>query len=123
MAEKTDKDKLSSSRIHKTTEFDSLLKNIGDFSRFQYIQWLLLFIAIIPQSWYTYAPAFAARKVDETQMFCSKRINVTGKAICKNEIWLNKDYCGDVKYSPAFTSIATDVSMICCTFLDICVPD
>ncbi|KXJ14266.1 organic cation transporter-like protein [Exaiptasia diaphana] len=102
---------LSSSRIYHKTKFDSLLKKIGEFGKFQKIQWFLLFLAIIPQSWYTYAPAFAVRKVKADQMSCGNNGNISGKAVC--EIWHNKTYCGDVKYQTDFTSVATDWDIIC----------
>lgn len=100
---------LSSSRIYHKTKFDSLLKKIGEFGKFQKIQWFLLFLAIIPQSWYTYAPAFAVRKVKPDQMSCGNNGNISGEAVCK--IWHNKTYCGDVNYQTDFTSVATDVSI------------
>ncbi|KAK2551245.1 Solute carrier family 22 member 15 [Acropora cervicornis] len=43
-------DKDAFSRLYKKTEFDNLLNKLGGWGRFQQIQWLLLFIAAIPQA-------------------------------------------------------------------------
>lgn len=37
------------SRLYKKTEFDNLLLKLGGWSRFQQIQWVLLFLAAVPQ--------------------------------------------------------------------------
>ncbi|XP_032219345.2 solute carrier family 22 member 5 isoform X2 [Nematostella vectensis] len=100
----------TSSRIHRKTEFDTLLHSIGDFSKFQYVQWVLLFVAVIPQAWYTYMPAFAARKVKEPQMYCGNNPNITGEGLC--DVWRNGT-CKPVMYTTGFTSVATDWDIIC----------
>ena len=93
-------------------EFDDVLQQVGDFSKFQLIQWSLLVLVSMPQVWYTYAPAFEARKVRESQIYCEKVPNISGVDICRQGIWLNTSYCGDVQYNCDFTSIATDVSVV-----------
>ena len=57
------------SRLYKLTEFNNLLIKLGGWSRFQKFQGLLLFVAAVPQAWYTYAPAFAAAKPKPDQVF------------------------------------------------------
>jgi hypothetical protein len=94
----------------KQLEFDDVLQGVGDFSKFQFVQWTLLVLFSMTQIWCTYAPAFEARKIREHQMYCENRPNITGKDMCSSEVWLNKTYCGDVKYNTDFTSIASDVS-------------
>lgn len=110
-------DKTESSRIYKRTEFDGVLKKVNDFSRFQWIQWLILFIAVIPQAWYTYAPAFAARKVKNTP---TKRM-----MHCKGDMYRNMSVCdswgktsangscSEVIYTTDFTSVVTEFDIIC----------
>ena len=80
--------------------FDEVLKQVGEFSRFQHIQWFLLFLTTLPQAWYSYAPAFTAAKVKDSEVLCLSS-NVT--AGCSKN-------CTDVRYSVDFTSIATEVS-------------
>lgn len=98
----------------KTLQFDDVLQGVGDFSKFQLIQWTLLVLVAMPQVWYTYAPAFEARKVRESQIYCEKVPNVSGPDICSKGIWLNMTLCGDVRYKGDFSSIATDVSVSLC---------
>ena len=95
------------SRIYKKTEFDKLLLKIGDWSRFQHIQWVLLFLAAVPQAWYTYAPAFAAAKPKEGQIYCVESPEIKGKAFC--EAWLNETICQEAGYRVPYSSIVTEV--------------
>ena len=100
-------DSNSFSRIYKKTEFDYLLIKIGGWSRFQHIQWLLLFLAAVPQAWYTYAPAFAAAKPKEGQVYCAENPKIQGKAFCT--AWQNGT-CQEAGYNVPYSSIVTDVS-------------
>lgn len=95
------------SRIHEKTEFDFLLIKLGGWSQFQQIQWLLLFLAAVPQAWYTYAPAFAAAKPKEDQVFCAGNRALKGDAFCA--AWQNGT-CKEAEYDVPYTSIVTDVS-------------
>lgn len=96
------------SRLYKKTEFDNLLLKLGGWSRFQQIQWVLLFLAAVPQAWYTYAPAFAAAKPKEDQIYCSGKPEIEGKSFCA--AWQNKT-CTDAGYRTPYNSIVTDVSV------------
>ena len=100
-------DKDAFSRLYKKTEFDNLLNKLGGWGRFQQIQWLLLFIAAIPQAWYTYAPAFAAAKPKPDQIYCVEQPGLKGEAFCG--AWQNGS-CKDAGYNTPYTSIVTDVS-------------
>lgn len=101
-------DKDAFSRLYKKTEFDNLLNKLGGWGRFQQIQWLLLFIAAIPQAWYTYAPAFAAAKPKPDQIYCVEQPRLKGEAFCG--AWQNGS-CKDAGYNTPYTSIVTDVSV------------
>ena len=79
--------------------FDNVLKQVGEFSRFQHIQWFLLFLTTLTQAWYSYAPAFSAAKVKDEQVICTSPLNTTG---CN-------DNCTRFRYDVDFTSIATEV--------------
>lgn len=103
---KTAEDDGAFSRIYKKTEFDELLLKIGGWSRFQHIQWVLLFLAAVPQAWYTYAPAFAAAKPKEGQIYCVDKPDIQGKTFCT--AWQNGT-CQDVGYKVPYTSIVTEV--------------
>lgn len=96
------------SRIYKKTEFDQLLLKIGGWSRFQHIQWVLLFLAAVPQAWYTYAPAFAAAKPKEGQIYCVENPEIQGKTFCT--AWQNGT-CQEAGYRVPYSSIVTEVSM------------
>lgn len=96
------------SRLYKKTEFDNLLLKLGGWSRFQQIQWVLLFLAAVPQAWYTYAPAFAAAKPKEDQIYCIGKPEIEGKSFCA--AWQNKT-CTDAGYRTPYNSIVTDVSV------------
>lgn len=102
------------SRIYKKTEFDYLLIKIGGWSRFQHIQWLLLFLAAVPQAWYTYAPAFAAAKPKEGQIYCVGKPEVRGESFCA--AWQNGT-CQEAGYRVPYSSIVTDVSLCLFTAL------
>ena len=95
------------SRLYKKTEFDNLLLKLGGWSRFQQIQWVLLFLAAVPQAWYTYAPAFAAAKPKEDQIYCIEKPEIGGKSFCA--AWQNKT-CTHAGYKTPYKSIVTDVS-------------
>lgn len=95
------------SRIYKKTEFDELLIKLGGWSRFQQIQWVLIFLATIPQAWYTYAPAFAARKPKDGDFFCLDNADIRGKDFCA--AWENSTVCRKVGYDVTFSSIVTEV--------------
>jgi len=103
-------DSNSFSRIYKKTEFDYLLIKIGGWSRFQHIQWLLLFLAAVPQAWYTYAPAFAAAKPKEGQVYCAENPKIQGKAFCT--AWQNGT-CQEAGYNVPYSSIVTDWDILC----------
>ncbi|XP_029201092.2 LOW QUALITY PROTEIN: solute carrier family 22 member 5-like [Acropora millepora] len=103
-------DKDAFSRLYKKTEFDNLLKKLGGWGRFQQIQWLLLFIAAIPQAWYTYAPAFAAAKPKPDQIYCVEQPGLKGEAFCG--AWQNGS-CKDAGYNTPYTSIVTDWDILC----------
>lgn len=98
------------SRLYKKTEFDNLLLKLGGWSRFQQIQWVLLFLAAVPQAWYTYAPAFAAAKPKEDQIYCSGKPEIEGKSFCA--AWQNKT-CTDAEYRTPYNSIVTDWDILC----------
>lgn len=99
------------SRIYKKTEFDELLIKLGGWSRFQQIQWVLIFLATIPQAWYTYAPAFAARKPKEGDLYCLNNTDIRGEEFCA--VWENNTVCQKVGYDVTFSSIVTEVCKIC----------
>ena len=94
-------------QVYAKTEFDQLLIQIGGWSRFQHIQWVLLFLAAVPQAWYTYAPAFAAAKPKEGQIYCAEKPDIRGKAFCA--AWQNGT-CQEAGYTVPYSSIVTDVS-------------
>lgn len=96
------------SRIYKKTEFDKLLLKIGGWSRFQHIQWVLLFLAAVPQAWYTYAPAFAAAKPKEDQIYCVENPEIHGKTFCG--AWQNGT-CQEAGYRVPYSSIVTEVCL------------
>lgn len=95
------------SRIYKKTEFDELLIKIGGWSQFQHIQWLLLFLATVPQAWYTYAPAFAARNPKEGDIYCLDNRDIRGKEFCA--AWDNRTVCQKAGYDVTYSSIVTEV--------------
>ena len=103
---KTAEDDGAFSRIYKKTEFDELLIKLGGWSRFQHIQWVLLFLAAVPQAWYTYAPAFAAAKPKDGQIYCVEKPDVQGETFCA--AWQNGT-CQDVGYKVPYSSIVTEV--------------
>lgn len=108
------------SRVYKKTEFDNLLNKLGGWSRFQQIQWLLLFLAAVPQAWYTYAPAFAAAKPKEGQIYCVENPQIKEEAFCP--AWQNGT-CQEAGYSVPYTSIVTDVSgLLHCMFTQFAIP-
>ena len=80
--------------------FDDILTRVGDFSRFQYMQWFLLFLSSITQAWYSYLPFFTAAKVKDADVLCTSNLNITG---CNAN-------CSSVKYDVDYTSIVTEVS-------------
>ena len=84
-----------------TILFDDVLTKVGQFSRFQQLQWFLLFLTTLPQAWYTYAPAFTAAKVKDSQVICTSP-NTTNDGCHAN--------CSSVRYDVGYTSIATEVS-------------
>ena len=94
------------SRLYKITEFDNLLIKLGGWSRFQQIQWLLLFLAAVPQAWYTYAPAFAAAKPKPDQVFCVGNPGLEETEFCG--AWQNGT-CKEAGYNTPYTSIVTEV--------------
>lgn len=96
------------SRICQKTEFDKLLLKIGGWSRFQHIQWVLLFLAAVPQAWYTYAPAFAAAIPKEDQIYCVENPEFQGKTFCV--VWQNGT-CQKAGYRVPYSSIVTEVCM------------
>ena len=97
----------ASSTIYNKTEFDDLIKRLGGMSRFQYIQWLLLFLTTIPQAWDTYAPVFSAAYPRPHEMYCANERSLMGEDLCK--AWYNGT-CDEVKYTTRYSSIVTDVS-------------
>lgn len=99
------------SRIYKKTEFDELLIKLGGWSRFQQIQWVLIFLATIPQAWYTYAPAFAARKPKEGDLYCLNNTDIRGEDFCA--AWENNTVCQKVGYDVTFSSIVTEWDILC----------
>lgn len=103
---KSAEDDSAFSRIYKKTEFDQLLLKIGGWSRFQHIQWVLLFLAAVPQAWYTYAPAFAAAKPKEGQIYCVENPEIEGKTFCA--AWQNGT-CQEAGYRVPYSSIVTEV--------------
>lgn len=103
---KSTEDEGAFSRIYKKTEFDQLLIQIGGWSRFQHIQWVLLFLAAVPQAWYTYAPAFAAAKPKVGQIYCVEKPDIRGKAFCA--AWQNGT-CQEAGYTVPYSSIVTEV--------------
>ena len=113
--------KTESSRIYKRTEFDGVLDKVNDFSRFQWMQWLILFIAVIPQAWYTYAPAFAARKVKNTasqRMMHCKGDTYRNMSVCDH--WGKtgaNGSCSEVIYTSGFTSVVTEVGRFTVTMV------
>jgi hypothetical protein len=82
--------------------FDDILTRVGDFSRFQYMQWFLLFLSSITQAWYSYLPFFTAAKVKDADVVCTSNLNITG---CNAN-------CSSVKYAVDYTSIVTEVNYI-----------
>ena len=113
-AKLTENDDAKSSHIHKRTEFDGVLEKVNSFSRFQWMQWFLLFVAVVPQAWYTYAPAFAARKVKNSpskQMMYCKGDPYRNTSVCN--AWGKSNgnsSCSQVVYTTDFTSVVTEVS-------------
>lgn len=99
------------SRIYKKTEFDELLIKIGGWSQFQHIQWLLLFLATVPQAWYTYAPAFAARNPKEGDIYCLDNRDIRGKEFCA--AWDNRTVCQKAGYDVTYSSIVTEWDILC----------
>ena len=57
---------------------------------------------------YTYAPAFAAAKPKEDQIYCIGKPEIEGKSFCA--AWQNKT-CTDAGYRTPYNSIVTDVSV------------
>lgn len=98
------------SRIYQKTEFDKLLLKIGGWSRFQHIQWVLLFLAAVPQAWYTYAPAFAAAIPKEDQIYCVENPEFQGKTFCV--VWQNGT-CQEAGYRVPYSSIVTEWNILC----------
>ena len=90
---------LSGLRFTMAMLFDDILRQVGDFSRFQHIQWFLLFLTTVTQAWYSYAPAFSAAKVKDEDVICTSSVNISG---CNNN-------CTSFRYAVDFTSIATEV--------------
>ena len=80
--------------------FDDILRQVGHFSRFQHIQWFLLFLSTITQAWYSYLPFFTAAKVKNEDVICASNANITGCNV----------NCSSVKYDVDYTSIVTEVS-------------
>ena len=80
--------------------FDDILRQVGHFSRFQHIQWFLLFLSTITQAWYSYLPFFTAAKVKDEDVICASNANITGCNV----------NCSSVKYDVDYTSIVTEVS-------------
>ncbi|CAB4032248.1 solute carrier family 22 member 15-like [Paramuricea clavata] len=83
--------------------FDDILTRVGDFSRFQYMQWFLLFLSSITQAWYSYLPFFTAAKVKDADVLCTSNLNITG---CNAN-------CSSVKYDVDYTSIVTEWDYVC----------
>ena len=104
-------------RLFKKTAFDHLLIKLGDWSRFQQIQWFLLFLAAVPQAWYTYAPAFAAANPKAEQINCFEKPELRGDSFCS--AWQNGS-CKDVVYDVSYRSIVTDVSVSAMQMFFVC---
>ncbi|KAL9971150.1 hypothetical protein ACROYT_G023641 [Oculina patagonica] len=108
--QKSAEDNEALSQVYEKTEFDQLLIKIGGWSRFQHIQWLLLFLAGVPQAWYTFAPAFAAAKPNEGQIYCVEKPDLQGETFCA--AWQNAT-CQDVGYRVSYSSIVTEWNILC----------
>ncbi|XP_028393936.1 organic cation transporter protein-like [Dendronephthya gigantea] len=83
--------------------FDDILLQVGEFSRFQYIQWFLLFLSSITQAWYSYLPFFTAAKVKDEAVLCTSNVNITG---CHAN-------CTSIRYDVDYTSIVTEWDYVC----------
>lgn len=80
--------------------FDDILIHVGNFSRFQHIQWFLMILATITQAWYSYLPIFTATKVKDSEVLCSSNANISDGCDAN---------CTTMRYAVDFTSIVTEV--------------